>query len=82
MTAKKKQYLCLHIWACIDVHQMEAAGQLHAPATLALGRVPSTNWLGGRVCSGASLDAVEKRKNISWPCQELNPDPSAVQLIA
>jgi hypothetical protein len=44
-------------------------------------RVTSTHWIRGWVGSRASLDAVEKRK-ISCPCQELNPNFSAIQPIA
>jgi hypothetical protein len=37
--------------------------------------VPGTDWIGGWVGLRAGLDAVEKR-NISCPCQELNPQVS------
>jgi hypothetical protein len=61
---------------------MEVNGQLHTLAALTLRKDPqSTYWTGGWVGSNASLEVVEKRKNLllsgieSWLS---NPYPIAV----
>jgi hypothetical protein len=57
---------------------MEVKGQLYAPAAYPLAKEPPAPFDGeGWVSPTAVLDVAEKRK-ISGPCQELNPDPSAV----
>jgi hypothetical protein len=58
---------------------MEVSGQLHAPAALPAGKVPTgTYCIGGRVGSRAGLDVMEKRQ-ISRLYRESKPDSSVVQ---
>jgi hypothetical protein len=49
------------------------SSQLHAPATLPLGRVPGTHWIGGWVDPRASLDDLEKRKYLTLSGLKLQP---------
>jgi hypothetical protein len=44
-------------------------------------KCPHTHWTGGWLGATASLRAVENSK-IYFPCQETNPDSSAVQPVA
>jgi hypothetical protein len=57
--------------------------ELHASTALTLRKNRGSYWMGGRRQEGteAGLDVVEKRK-ISFPFQETNRDPSAVQPVA
>jgi len=49
---------------------MEVSDQLHDPADLPTAKTPGTNFI-GRVCPGAGLDAVAKRKSLPLPGIEL-----------
>jgi hypothetical protein len=44
------------------------------------GKAPGTHWIGDWVSPKAGLDAT-KRREISYLCQESNPESSAVQLV-
>jgi hypothetical protein len=60
-------------------HQLEVSGQLHAPATLSLGKklqVPIRQDAGW----APDVDGVVKRK--SWPYRDSNSDPSFVKPVA
>jgi hypothetical protein len=52
---------------------MRVGGQLHTPATLPLGKRPSTHCIGGWVGPRAGLDECGK----SRPHQDLIPGPSS-----
>jgi hypothetical protein len=57
---------------------MEARGQVHAPATLLMGKKIGTHWLGDWVGTKVGLDVLEK-KEIPYCWRDLNPGPSSLQ---
>jgi hypothetical protein len=52
-------------------HQLEVSGQLHAPATLLVGKAPGTHWIEDWVNPRASLGDMEKRTFFTLPRLEL-----------
>jgi hypothetical protein len=52
---------------------MVLSGQFHSPAVLHQVKSPDTHWTGGSVGPRAGLEAEAKRKNLHFPCRELNP---------
>lgn len=77
-TSKRQIFLishqkCLRMQLQLGVACCRAMGQLHAPATLLLGKPLHTYCIGSYVTLKTGLGFTEKRK-MSCPYQELNSD--------
>jgi hypothetical protein len=58
---------------------MEVIGRLHAPAAVAVGEPPPTNFCVGGWVGSKSLFGPYGEEKISFPCEKSNPKFSAVQ---
>jgi hypothetical protein len=74
-----KMYQEVEVW--IHVFSTSVSGQLHTQETTTSEKNPGIQCKGDWVCPRAGLTAVKKRK-ISHPYREMNPDSSTVHSIA